>query len=362
MTVMPGPGPGERASWSDEELEWLDGCPVCGTPDRQSRLHDGLEDVIFGVADGAWSLLSCDRCLCAYLNPRPDRKTIARAYQRYYTHRSVAQRTPDSALSLPRRTRRAFANGYANWRFGTRAKPANRLGILAALLMPPMRARMDRRFRHMPGPGIAAPSVLDIGCGNGGFLHLARSAGWTAHGVDPDPEAVSICNREGLDVRVADLSELEAEQRRFDLLTLSHVLEHLHDPVAALATCFRLLKPGGRLWLETPNVSSFGHRRFGRHWYALDPPRHLVLFNWPSLSHVLAGAGFVGVRKIRTPSDTVTYYPAHWALRNGLEFDPPGPLPWRPWLEARALGVLERFVPGRTEFLTVSAIKPGARA
>jgi hypothetical protein len=57
-------------------------------------------------------------------------------------------------------------------------------------------------------------------------------------------------------------------------------------------TAYRLLKPGGILWLETPNIDSVGHCRWGKHWRGLEPPRHLVLFNYRSLRTLLSQVGF----------------------------------------------------------------------
>lgn len=91
---------------------------------------------------------------------------------------------------------------------------------------------------------------------------------------------------------MAGLNGFGAVESRFDVITLNHVIEHVSDPIELLRSCYRLLKLGGQLWLQTPNIDSLGSRRYGRHWRGLEPPRHLVLFDPVSLRSALHQAGF----------------------------------------------------------------------
>ena len=78
----------------------------------------------------------------------------------------------------------------------------------------------------------------------------------------------------------------------YDFVTMSHAIEHTHDPVGTLKEIWKILKPGGEVWIATPNIDSIASRRFGRDWRGLEPPRHLVLFNRASLTTALNLAGF----------------------------------------------------------------------
>jgi 2-polyprenyl-3-methyl-5-hydroxy-6-metoxy-1,4-benzoquinol methylase len=199
-------------------------------------------------------------------------------------------------LSPTRRLRRALANGYRNWRFGANFQPASKLGMLTGLLFPAQRAVLNRELRYLPKfrPGVR---VLDIGAGNGKFLAKARELGWEVVGVEPDPAAVAAARSLGLDVRKGDVESLVPEGSSFDVITMSHVIEHLHDPRRVLDLAFSLLKPNGRIYIDTPNIDAFGHKRFGRYWRGLESPRHLVLFNWVSLEGLLRDVGFSRVIK-----------------------------------------------------------------
>jgi predicted SAM-dependent methyltransferase len=111
-----------------------------------------------------------------------------------------------------------------------------------------------------------------------------------------DPLAIAAAKSAGLDAHVGDIRLLEGEQELFDIITMNHVVEHVHDPLSLLRTCHKLLKVGGILWLESPNFNGYGRKLFGRHWRGLEVPRHLVLFNAANLSELLLHVGFTHLR------------------------------------------------------------------
>lgn len=276
--------------WPVEGLESVSRCPVCGRGER-ALLHSGLRDKIFHCAPGAWSLYRCSGCHSAYLDPRPDRASIGAAYQAYFTHQSEGSSAPSKVWNIFR----AVRNGYLNRFCGCALSPASNLGAVLASLAPGLGALFRSFMRGLP-PAPPTGRLLDVGCGNGDFLVLARSAGWDAYGVDFDAAAVSAAQSQGLNVVQGGIEVFDGQSAKFDAITLSHVVEHVHDPRALLEACFRLLKPGGYFWVETPNLDSLGHGRFGPAWRGLEPPRHLVLFNWDGLEGLLAECGFSQVR------------------------------------------------------------------
>ncbi|MEX2150242.1 MAG: class I SAM-dependent methyltransferase [Steroidobacteraceae bacterium] len=187
-------------------------------------------------------------------------------------------------------------NGYINSNWKTSLRPASPLlAYLLLTLLPGWKAFMDQHV--MRGlPAAARGELLDVGCGNGAFLKLAASAGWSVCGIDTDPAAIAVARGEGLDVQIGGIEVLTQEKEIFDWITLNHVIEHAHDPVSVLRACIRLLKPNGHLWLESPNYDSHGRAVFGEYWRGLETPRHLVLFNTQSMRDILLSLNLRNVR------------------------------------------------------------------
>jgi SAM-dependent methyltransferase len=147
--------------------------------------------------------------------------------------------------------------------------------------------------------------VLDVGCGPGKFLQQDVRAGWRGVGLDFSQTAVARASALGLDVRLGSLEDADLEPERFDLVRMSHVIEHLEDPEGTVRQAFSLLRPGGRLHIATPNFASPDAKRFGTYWFDLDSPRHLVLFTPASLRSLCERVGFVVEREVHevTPRD-----------------------------------------------------------
>jgi SAM-dependent methyltransferase len=154
--------------------------------------------------------------------------------------------------------------------------------------IPQERRRSERMFIDNVTPG----ALLDVGCGSGRFLSVMSKRGWKVMGVDFDPAAVEAARARGLEVYVGTAGSMLDKGSKFDIVTASHVIEHVPDPVEFLSQCRRLLHPGGRLVLKTPNAGSFGARRYGPAWRGLEPPRHLHIFSMQALENCAQRAGF----------------------------------------------------------------------
>jgi SAM-dependent methyltransferase len=185
--------------------------------------------------------------------------------------------------------------------------------------------------------------LLEIGSGNGVFLERMRSRGWDVQGVEIDPEAAKAAETFGVPIYVGTLQEAHYPSAYFDAITMNHVIEHVHNPIALLRECYRILKPGGgHLVVATPNMRSLGHTRFGSDWFALDPPRHLHLFSQATLAKSTNSAGFNSIETWTTPANAEVMALASMDIRaNGSHVMSSVPSLARElrseWLQLRAL-------------------------
>lgn len=357
--TRPSPVPNESAQWPPDQLEAVPECPLCGGGSGRELWHGEMTDRVFGIAPGAWSLYRCLGCGSGWLDPRPDEASLPRAYAGYFTHDEIRERVIVRRRGVLRRWIHDALNGYMNHRYGTRRPNAWVAGRWLAWLMPPLRAAVDATCRHLP-PAPRGGRLLDVGCGNGAFLRLAREMGWQVTGLDFDPDAVARAQSSGFEAVCGGVEALDAVSGDYDVITLSHVIEHVRDPNDTLVRLHRLLKPGGTLWLETPNLDSLGHLLYGRNWRGLESPRHMVLFNQSSLRSALSKAGFVRVRQRWDAMVSFDVLRASAAIAHGRDAVHAGANKQRLPMEIIVEGV-EALLPMRREFLTFTATKPSSK-
>jgi SAM-dependent methyltransferase len=287
------------------QMERVPSCYLCDS--EGAYVHEGIEDFM-GNVPGDWALRRCVNATCGlmWLDPRLTREDVSKAYESYYTH-------ADSNDTAPGALQRAYAwlsAGYLHERFGYKPSDISRFQRLlgnAIRLAPAQRENLEFSVMYLPSKKHGA--LLEIGCGSGRMLRQMQALGWTVEGTDLDPGAVANAAKKGLKVTLGELESCRYPNASFDAVTMSHLIEHVYTPRALLAECYRIVKPGGRVVVVTPNTESIGHRLFGKHWRGLEPPRHIHLFSVHALTQLGINAGF-GIRSART-----TIRGAHWAYR-----------------------------------------------
>ena len=152
-----------------------------------------------------------------------------------------------------------------------------------------------KRYRDLLGDFSGRTSgrrLLDVGAGTGWFVQVAQERGWQSEGIDFAEGSVAYCQRFGRNVRRADLYDLDEP---YDVCTLFELIEHVPHPTAFLTQAARLVRPGGLLYLTTPNFSALDRRIVGAEWGAIHN-EHLSYFTPARLRRAIDASGLEIVR------------------------------------------------------------------
>jgi len=266
------------------------GCDLCGESRSSSVVQ--TSDHEHGV-DGVFNVVRCEGCGLHYLNPRPTPDAIGRCYPgNYYAYSGGVDNR--IASNLKGRLRKLIR----------RHRP---LSSLAGMIRPLRHVATDSAIADdIPG-WIRPGNVLDVGCGSGGFLDSMQENGWTTFGIEPGEIAAGLAREKGHQIVCQSATDPLGETlagQLFDLVLMSHSLEHVHSPTQALANLRPLLKPEtGHLIIEVPNLESLLTYWFGELGLAFDTPRHLYMFSPDTLSKLLVKTGFEArsIRHIARP-------------------------------------------------------------
>ena len=275
-------------------------CPLCGGR-LDSTAVRAFDRLVTG--DGPFTILECAACRYGVTDPQLRGAELAHYYGGSYFGEFYddGSRMPSGALELARD------------RFRRRAAA--------------------RRMRSAPFsmPGFGPGRVLDVGCGAGELLAGYAAGGWEAFGVDPSAPAARAARRRGLTIHEGTLADQPWEPESFDLVVFSHSLEHIPEPLDALAAARALLAPAGRLAIALPNWRCWQRHLFGDRWFHLDLPRHLQHFSTRALE-VTADRLQLEVLALGTSSTVISgAYSIHYLIAGHWT---PG---WKLWL-AYALG------------------------
>lgn len=136
-------------------------------------------------------------------------------------------------------------------------------------------------------------NLLDFGCGRGWFLDEAKKRGWNVFGTEFSKEAVALCESKGIEMKNGDLLNGGFNGISFDVIFCSEVIEHVNDPVPQLQSMFRVLRPGGCIYLTTPNFNCYLRYQFGPDFNIIEYPEHLCYFTKNTMHKAMRKAGFV---------------------------------------------------------------------
>jgi 2-polyprenyl-3-methyl-5-hydroxy-6-metoxy-1,4-benzoquinol methylase len=147
---------------------------------------------------------------------------------------------------------------------------------------------MKRLELRLPRKG----KLLDVGCGAGDYLMAGLESGWAPVGVDVSRHAVEMARSRKLTVFEGTLESMRFDPDSFDAAISIHSIEHQTDPVAMLREIHRTLRPGGILFVSTPNIGGASAIREGKEWNGLRIGQHFFFFTRGTLQRAAEKAGF----------------------------------------------------------------------
>ena len=149
-----------------------------------------------------------------------------------------------------------------------------RKGLTARLYRWVKRYSHERKIRLLNKHSDSKKTLLDIGAGTGDFLLAAKKAGYDVSGSEPNSAARKRAGAKGL-----NLTEEPEFNRRFEMITLWHVFEHMLDPDKEIERLISLLEPNGTIFIALPNYNSYDAVYYKEYWAAYDTPRHVWHFS-----------------------------------------------------------------------------------
>lgn len=232
-------------------MEKLTQCPVCKGNSFQHFLN--VKD--YSVTQETFTLDQCKDCGFIFTNPRPTESEIGKyyAFEDYISHTN---------------TNKGFINKAYQW---VRNYTLNQ------------KKNLVEKLNNGKG------TITDIGCGTGHFLKTCKENGWKVNGSEPSDDARKIATdqtQQEIKTQVYDLKTTS------DVVTLWHVLEHVHQLDKTLQHIESLVKKGGHLIIALPNHKSWDAQAYNEHWAAYDVPRHLYHFDRDTVKKLIEQHGF----------------------------------------------------------------------
>jgi 2-polyprenyl-3-methyl-5-hydroxy-6-metoxy-1,4-benzoquinol methylase len=232
-------------------------CPICNTLKFKQLIQ--CEDNT--VSHEKFSIVECSACSFRFTNPIPDENEIVKYYKSedYISHSDTKKGMINTIYHQVRKI-----------------SLRNKLKLINSLSK--------------------KGALLDVGCGTGYFLKACKEDGWAVEGTEPDPDARKLAE----ELTKSEVSETilsKNNYQSYDIITMWHVLEHVHRLNECMERIAKLLKENARLIIAVPNCDSYDAKIYQEHWAAYDVPRHLYHFTAESMNQLLKKHGFRLLRK-----------------------------------------------------------------
>lgn len=265
-------------------------CDLCRSDESEVVIRQ--RDLLLEVTKDEFTIVRCRRCGLIYLNPRPSKELLASYYPTVYYPPVQPRPRPhlqQQAKKFSARMKRWVLEDYYGY---PSASATGWWRVARRILLWPDKTWRECKGRH-PLPWRGEGKVLDVGCGAGGNLKSLQDQGWDVSGIEVSEEASTHARAlTGGRIHTGTLESHPFAQKSFDLILMSHSLEHLPSPTEALRRVHALLKDDGLLVVSVPNADSIEAKLFGNSWFHWDPPRHFYHFGRGSLTQLMRQAEF----------------------------------------------------------------------
>jgi SAM-dependent methyltransferase len=230
-------------------------CPIC----ESTQAEIVIESIDFSLTKESFTILHCPQCSFRFTAPVPSQSEIGKYYKfiEYISHTDVKEGWMNHL--------------YHKVRTKTLAQKTKWVQSL---------------FTGHKG------HLLDIGAGTGAFVNAMKEKEWRVTGLEPDAATrEKAFQNYRIDLQAID-TIYTLPENEFEVISMWHVLEHVHELKPYLNQCFKSLKQNGRLIIAVPNYTSFDARFYKKYWAAYDLPRHLYHFSPTSMTILLESMGF----------------------------------------------------------------------
>jgi 2-polyprenyl-3-methyl-5-hydroxy-6-metoxy-1,4-benzoquinol methylase len=235
-------------------MEILSHCPLCGS----SHLIPYKVCKDYTVSGETFNIVQCEDCQFVFTNPRPTEAEIGKYYQaQAYISHSDTQK------------------GLLSWLYHQVRRRALRQKLQL----------IEKRTQDLP------KTLLDYGCGTGYFLETCLQAGWKVDGIEPDEGARALAKERVHTDLQPSLAQEYFKPLQYSVITLWHVLEHIHTLKETLRNLREHLHPQGKMVIAVPNLQASEALHYGEYWAAFDVPRHLYHFTPKTMQFLLRQVG-----------------------------------------------------------------------
>lgn len=235
-------------------------CPICG----QSIVDNCDQIKDYSISQEVFSLCTCNSCQFIFTADAPVQAEIGKYYASdvYISHTDSKKGLIENLYQLVRKKTLAGKRKLINQYF-------------------------------LLGKG----AILDYGCGTGAFLHEMKQHGWKIQGIEPDQGARQKAEQLNK-ISIGSPGNLSYfPQASFDVITMWHVLEHVHDLHQVVEQLKHLLTPNGKLFIAVPNHTSYDAQHYATYWAAYDVPRHLYHFSPFAMKQLMLQHGLQVIEK-----------------------------------------------------------------